>query len=547
LVPGVDGYEPDDTYDDAKPIAIGETQMHNLYPEGDVDNVWFGVKEGRLYALGTSDLPLGTDTAITVAVDGDICPETDYYRCVNDDIGPGFLESEVRFVPDVDGTAVATISKGISGYYGADKTYDLNLTLLSVDVDKYEPDEIRPKLINDREPQEHNFYPDGDQDFVKWPVKEDRWYGVFTSNLAPSVDTKLDVTMDDTPLGECDDYDPGSGNFASTVCFQAPSDGVPTVTINNLDQFGPTKTYVITVAEEPFVEVEPESLIFTWFPDCDPPCAYPEPQTLNITVPGGGNLLWSIEDDADWLFVGFAEGKTPSVVTAWADNIIGLPTGLYEGTITITVRPSSACPTHCEESLPRTVPVQLSIRLVEPTPTPTPTPCPDIYEPDDTWQQSKLITTTGGPQTRNFHVTGDVDHVKFVAEQSYTYTIKTLKISTDNDTTLTLYDTDGTSQLVYNDDDLVELGNAPFSRIDWLCSTTGTYFIKVANLALAGGCGEEYRYQLEITRTLASSSSSLPSMALAEPLPRLQMMCERTGIFLPIYWKEWDGLRRFRP
>jgi len=68
-----DLFEPDDTYEDAKPIAIGETQTHNLYPDGDVDMVWFGVKEGLLYALGTSNLATGTDTAIMVTVNGTIC------------------------------------------------------------------------------------------------------------------------------------------------------------------------------------------------------------------------------------------------------------------------------------------------------------------------------------------------------------------------------------------------------------------------------------------------------------------------------------------
>jgi len=29
--------------------------------------------------------------------------------------------------------------------------------------------------------------------------------------------------------------------------------------------------------------------------------------------------------------------------------------------------------------------------------------------------------------------------------------------------------------------------------------------------------------------------------------PRLQTMYERTDVFLPLYWKEWDALRRFRP
>jgi len=33
---------------------------------------------------------------------------------------------------------------------------------------------------------------------------------------------------------------------------------------------------------------------------------------------------------------------------------------------------------------------------------------------------------------------------------------------------------------------------------------------------------------------------------VAHLAPRLQTMYERTGVFLPIYWKEWGGLKRFR-
>jgi len=528
-----------------------------------------------------------------------ICPTTDYYWCENDDIytglpdpewilDPQFFASEVRFVPDADGSAVATLSSGINGYYGPDKTYELELTLLSVHVDRYEPDENRPKIIDDREPQEHNFCPDGDKDVVKFPVKEGRLYGVFTSDLAFSVDTAITVTMGND-LWECDDYDPGGGNFASSLCFQAPSDGWPVVTVTNLYEFGPTKAYTITVVEEPFIAASPESLSFVYEPWTGSPPPPPEPQDLYITVPGGGNLLWSLEADADWLFASFSEGKTPSVVTVWADDYEGFPDGLYEGTITITVRssnplPLDGCFTYCEEIQSRTVPVQFIVRpvlatpTVTPTPTDTPTPtstptntatptatptstatptatptntatptstpttdCRDEYEPDDTWQQSKLIEP-GTPQPHNLHTAGDEDYVMFVVTQPLTYTIWTTSTAgSDVNTTLTLYDTDGGSVLEYNINDP---NNPPFSRITRYFTTTGeTYFVKAAHLdPNVGGC-ELYTYTLAITTT--SLSSSLPE-GVAYLAPRLQTMYERMGIFLPLYWKEWDGLRRFR-
>jgi hypothetical protein len=353
----VDIYEPDDVI--PKPIIIGETQTHSLYPDGDVDMVEFGVKEGRLYALGTSNLAVGTDTTITVTINGEICQTTDYYRCVSDDIGPGFLESEVRFVPGVDATAVATISKGISGYYGPDKTYDLRLDLLSVDVDRYEPDDITPKPIIDREPQEHNFYPDGDRDLVKFPAKpadgEERWYGIFTSNLAPGVDTKLEVVMDGVTMAENDDYDPGSGNFASTVCFSVTTSGVPTVTITNLDQFGPTKSYTVTLVEEPFIGVNPDSLTFNLVeggPD-------PAPQTISVTVPGGGNLFWQASESTDWLEIGPIIDKTPSIMHVIITGTTVMPSGFYSGAITIA--PLSIPGAPCGDSESRTVPVYLVI------------------------------------------------------------------------------------------------------------------------------------------------------------------------------------------
>jgi len=125
------------------------------------------------------------------------------------------------------------------------------------------------------------------------------------------------------------------------------------------------------------------------------------------------------------------------------------------------------------------------------------------------------------------------DWVKFVA-QPFTYTIKTTAtLGFPVDTFLTLYDTNHTSQLAENDDDPA---NPPLSKITYGFPVTGTYFIKAKHFnSNVGGCGPEYRYTLAITTT--SLSSPMPER-VAYLAPRPQTMYQRTGVFLPLYWKE---------
>ncbi len=111
-----DKYEPDD---DPKPIAVGETQRHNFYPNGDVDKVKFLAKSGRYYRVSTSDLVLGVDTVLRVDVGGTVY--------ANDDRRPGDPSSEIEFqVPaGSDVQAVATVSN--RGQYGPDKGYSITV------------------------------------------------------------------------------------------------------------------------------------------------------------------------------------------------------------------------------------------------------------------------------------------------------------------------------------------------------------------------------------------------------------------------------------
>lgn len=110
-----DIHEPNDV--DPNPIAIGETQFHNFFPNGDVDKVNFLVKNGRFYQILTSQLGIGVDTAMTVDFNGETWQNDDY-----DEPGSGNLAAAVCFPAEADGTAVATIEQ-VGQQYSPNQTY----------------------------------------------------------------------------------------------------------------------------------------------------------------------------------------------------------------------------------------------------------------------------------------------------------------------------------------------------------------------------------------------------------------------------------------
>ena len=154
------------------------------------------------------------------------------------------------------------------------------------------------------------------------------------------------------------------------------------------------------------------------------------------------------------------------------------------------------------EPVPTATPTNTPTATPSPTPTPTPTITPtstplclDDFEPDDSWQQAKLIFLDAGTQQHNFHQPGDVDYVKFGVTAGTELTLYTDNLGSGVDTTLTLYDSDGVTQLAYNDIDPL---NPPASRIDWTAPASGTYFLKAAHFnPEAGGCNMTYELAVE--------------------------------------------------
>ena len=263
-----DPYEPDDYL--PKSIALSQTQGHNFYPSGDIDVVTFLAKGGHFYRVFTSDLVPGVDTTLAVQIGG--------ANFTNDDASAGNLSSEIRF-QNVGGDTLAVVSIANRGDFGSDKWYKLTVqeylpTPTSTAMppatvtptvtrtpttnppsatpnlrDTYEPDETTAKAIAIGENQTHSFYPDGDVDKISFGAKALRYYQVLTSSLALGVDTAVSVALNGKQWTNDDYAAPGSGNFASAVCFQAPVDGTPIATISNLGQFGSSKTYQVKVTE----------------------------------------------------------------------------------------------------------------------------------------------------------------------------------------------------------------------------------------------------------------------------------------------------------
>ncbi len=270
-----DEYEVDDFAPQA--IFIGQPQLHNFYPIYDVDRVEFLAKAERYYRVFTSDLTPGVDTFLSISVGG--------ITYTNDDCEPGNLSSEIVFQAQTGRDADAIVKVTNRGHYGPDSRYQITVeevvptptptptptpvpptptpmptppTATPTPVpptptpdlrDEYEPDDTDPKPIAIGETQTHNFFPDNDVDRVEFLAKAGRYYRVSTSDLTLGVDTVLTVSLPEGPSYTNDDREPG--DQSSEIVFQVETghDVDAQVEVTNRGQYGPDKSYQISVEE----------------------------------------------------------------------------------------------------------------------------------------------------------------------------------------------------------------------------------------------------------------------------------------------------------
>jgi hypothetical protein len=138
--------------------------------------------------------------------------------------------------------------------------------------------------------------------------------------------------------------------------------------------------------------------------------------------------------------------------------------------------------------------------------------CPvsaDGHETDNSYGAARAIGTKGVEQTRNFHAAGDQDWLKFTATAGVTYTLATTNTGGHADTMLSLYDTNGTTRLAFNDDDAERW---PASQLKWGAMRGGTYYVKVEHWdPHAYGCTTVYTISIaETGRFDPSTKTFLP-------------------------------------
>ncbi|MBI4154071.1 DVUA0089 family protein, partial [Candidatus Woesearchaeota archaeon] len=111
----------------------------------------------------------------------------------------------------------------------------------------------------------------------------------------------------------------------------------------------------------------------------------------------------------------------------------------------------------------------------------------DSFESDDTANVSNSIPANASRQNHTFHAPGDVDYINFTASAGFQYLIETFNLTnlSSTDTVITLYEQDGATRIMENDDILS--GRITTSRLVWNASANGTYFVKITEYDNSSG------------------------------------------------------------
>jgi uncharacterized repeat protein (TIGR01451 family) len=142
---------------------------------------------------------------------------------------------------------------------------------------------------------------------------------------------------------------------------------------------------------------------------------------------------------------------------------------------------------------------------------------PDAYESDNFYTQASVIPIDGTVQTHTFHTAADKDWVTFLAWGGQIYTATTSGLSPDVDTVLQIYDVDGETLLLENDD--YRLGSDA-SHLVWRAPADGWYFVRITHFdttyepRLSPICGNQYRIAmrqriLNVTKTATVEQHAL--------------------------------------
>jgi len=105
-------------------------------------------------------------------------------------------------------------------------------------------------------------------------------------------------------------------------------------------------------------------------------------------------------------------------------------------------------------------------------------------------------------QTHNFSVPGDVDWIRLSAVSGRGYTITTTNLGASCDTVLGLYQGDGTTQILSDDDGGTQ---AKSSKVVWRCWSTGTCLLRLNDKS--GGSGSAANYDVQVSAAVITNEA----------------------------------------
>ncbi len=484
-----DSYEPDASCGAARPITTdGVHQMHSLCPVGDEDWVKFTAQAGITYTLATANVGRDGDTVLSLYNQCDEAP-----LAVSD---PAFGNGvQLSWQASADGEYFLKINHHDADY-GPEAGYELFIAAAtSCQGDNYELDDNCATardmdVAASASPQQRQFCKPHDQDWASFTATTGATYVISATGVGPDADPSLSL------YNQC--------TFSAPVAqgqqleWTAPAGGVYYVAVqnHNPNAFGPTTRYDLGIE---MTQCGPDS-----FEEDNSAAA------ASLALPAGpeqvhdfcpaGDLDWTrfqatqgqlyvmetfeLGDDADTVLCLFDTDSTTQIACD-DDGGGGLASRLRwtapsAGNYYLRVQ------NHSGAVSGPTTSYRLAVSEGETV---------DSWEPDNTAADAKPIATDGASQVHNFTPDADQDWVRFDAVAGESYVMQASCLAGDCDTVLHLVDTDGTTELVSNDD----YGAGTGSRIAYIFPSPGTYYLRVHHYR-SNRSGLGTRYQLSVTR-----------------------------------------------
>ncbi|NIN65809.1 MAG: hypothetical protein GTO63_14165 [Anaerolineae bacterium] len=248
VAPGPDAHEPDDSIQEAQPIATnGLPQAHNLHVQGDHDYVHFEAFEGTAYTIETSQL--GGDVDSIIYLYDSEGNELTYA----DDGADEPLASRIAWIAPSSGTYYVMIRDLGEESAGPDATYEIRIIASDTveGADSYEPDDSIAQaspIDTDGTYQSHTFHVTVDVDYVSFLSQEGVEYSIETGNLEGDCDTVIYLYDEDGTELDYDD-DSGEENLASRLVWIAPDSGIYYVAVEDFyNRAGPEVSYQIWIS-----------------------------------------------------------------------------------------------------------------------------------------------------------------------------------------------------------------------------------------------------------------------------------------------------------